>query len=448
MDAVTAAIEQVFQDEYGRVMAALIAKVRDFELAEDALQDALIDALAAWPRTGLPARPAAWLTAAAHRRAIDRLRRAAAHKRGGGAVVSLDATGDDEADGQPLAERLPSPDPTPDEALMITDDIPDERLALIFTCCHPALAVEAQVALTLRTLGGLATDEIARAFLVSEPTMAQRLTRARAKIRDAGIPYRVPPAHLLAERLPGVLSVLYLIFNEGYLATRGAALLRRDLCEDAITVCRVLVELMGERQPITAEARGLLALMLLHDARRAARTAADGGLVLLDDQDRALWDRVQIAEGVRILEGALAHGQPGPYQVQAAIAALHAEALNKDATDWAQIAALYDYLIEIAPTPPAEISRVVAISRTDGIDAGLRLLLNLGRRHADWETYVPYHAARAELLKQHGEREAAAEAYTRAIELCHNEPQRIYLHRQRAALLLVNRKGGAVSPPV
>jgi RNA polymerase sigma-70 factor (ECF subfamily) len=309
-------IERIFRAEHGRVLAALISQFEDFDLAEDALQDALVNALEHWQEDGIPGNPGAWLTAVARRRAIDRIRRSAT-----------------------LERSLPDPDlqPSYDEYEMDETQIPDERLKLMFTCCHPALALDAQIALTLHTLGGLKTYEIARAFLVPEPTMAQRLARARAKIRNAGIPYRVPPIDLLPERLDALLTVIYLIFNEGYSATGGDEPIRKELCLEAIRLCRVLVALMPE----SAETRGLLALMLVHDSRREARLDSAGALVLLSEQDRSRWDRAEIREGIEVLDEALALNNPGPYQVQAAISSLHAEAPNAEATDWKQIAGLY-----------------------------------------------------------------------------------------------------------
>ncbi|MCC6802333.1 MAG: RNA polymerase sigma factor [Anaerolineae bacterium] len=399
---VAAQIEQAFRAEHGRVLAALISQLGDFTLAEDALQDALVAALERWEIDGVPRSPGAWLLTVAKRRAIDRLRRASNVERKA-----------------PLLDSLVSED----EPDMDDNPIPDDRLKLMFTCCHPALALEAQVALTLHTLGGLSTPEVARAFLVPEPTMAQRLARARRKIRDAGIPYRVPPADLLPTRLDALLAVIYLIFNEGYVTTSGAALTRGDLCAEAIRLCRVLVALMVDN----AEARGLLALMLLHDSRRAARQNAADDLILLDEQDRSAWDRAKIREGIAVLDEALALRAPGPYQVQAAISALHAEAATPDDTDWHQIAALYDTLAVMTPSPVVEVNRAVAVAMAWGAAQGLALLLRLGD---DVDDYYPYHAARADLLRRTNQREAAADAYQRALELCGNRAERAYLLRR------------------
>ena len=306
--------------------------------------------------------------------------------------------------------------------------IPDDRLKLMFTCCHPALSLEAQVALTLHTLGGLSTQEVARAFLVPAPTMAQRLARARSKIREAGIPYRVPPADLLPERLEALLAVIYLIFNEGYVATEGKTggedqLTRPELCAEAIRLCRILVALL----PQSAEAQGLLALMLLHDARRETRLNEAGELVLLDEQDRTRWDREKIGEGMAVLDRAMALADPGPYQVQAAISALHAEAPTAEATDWGQIAALYDTLAKMAPSTVVEVNRAVATAMARGANAGLERLLSL---EDEADGYYPYHAARADLLRRTGQREAAADAYRRALELCGNSAEGAYLRRR------------------
>lgn len=422
-----AQIETIFRREHGRMLAALISHLGDFDRAEDALQDALIVALQRWQVQGIPQNPGAWLTAVAKRRAIDRLRRdTTAERKQADVFYAMNETG---------AAMVEPPDVTldaeEDADMANSDPIPDERLKLMFTCCHPSLALEAQVALTLRTLGGLSTAQIARAFLVSEAAMAQRLQRAKTKIRSAGIPYRVPPARLLPERLDALLAVLYLIFNEGYSATSGDALIRRELCAEAIRLCRVLVDLLPE-MPEKAEAQGLLALMLLHDSRREARVNAAGKLVLLEDQDRRLWDQAQIREGIGLVEAALRRGNPGPYQVQAAISALHAEAATAAATDWRQIAELYGVLRMMQPSPVVDVNRAVAVAMIAGPLAGLDLLLLLDEALAD---YYPYHVARAELLRQSAQREAAMEAYQQALTLCGNPLERAHLQRRLADLM-------------
>ena len=398
-------VERIFREEHGRVLAALISQFEDFDLAEDALQDALINALERWEIDDVPRNPGAWLLTASKRRAIDRIRRTSKES--------------DEVTLESQAQEEPEMD--------MDDSIPDDRLKLMFTCCHPALALEAQVALTLHTLGGLSTQEVARAFLVAEPTMAQRLARARKKIRDAGIPYRVPPADLLPERLTALLAVIYLIFNEGYVATSGDTPIRGELCGEAIRLCRILVELM----PQNAEAHGLLALMLLHDSRRAARLTPTGQLILLEEQDRTQWYRAKIHEGITVLDEALALYDPGPYQVQAAISALHAEAATPEATDWRQITALYETLAVMMPSPVVEVNRAVAVAMAQSPTVGLALL----QRIEGVEDYYPYHAARADLLRRTNQREAAADAYKRALDLCGNNAERAYLQRRLDEML-------------
>jgi RNA polymerase sigma-70 factor (ECF subfamily) len=401
---IQAAVAEAFRDEWGQVVATLIRITGDWDLAEECAQDAFTLALRRWPRDGVPRRPGAWLTTAARNRAIDRLRREAvgATKLREVAVLTHDSEPDDSG-------------------------VPDDRLRLMFTCCHPALAPEAQVALTLRTLAGLSTAEIARAFLVGEATMSKRLVRAKQKIRHAAIPYRVPPAHLLPERTSAVLAVLYLLFNEGYSATAGADLLRHDLSAEAIRLTRVLTVLM----PDEPEAVGLLALMLLHDARRATRLDAAGDLVILEDQDRSRWDTAEIDEGVALLDGALRRRAPGRYQVQAAIAACHAGAADAADTDWPQIAALYGRLAGLVPSPVVELNRAVAVGMADGPLAGLALVEEL-RSSGALEGYHLLPATRADLLRRLDRTSEAAEAYREALSLTTTDAERRYLDRRLA----------------
>jgi RNA polymerase sigma-70 factor (ECF subfamily) len=404
-----AQIDAIYRSESRRVLATLIRLLGDFELAEDALHDAFTAALKQWPRDGMPANPRAWLVSTGRFKAIDKLRRRARFD----ASLAI------------LAEDIEAGS----EGVKLDDQaVADDQLRLIFTCCHPALSPDARVALTLREVCGLTTEEIAHAFLTATPTLAQRIVRAKAKIRDAHIPYQVPSQADLPERLDTVLQVIYLVFNEGYSASSGAWLARSDLSGEAIRLGRLLVELMPE-----PEVMGLLALMLLHESRRAARTSPEGDLILLEDQDRSLWNRDQIAEGSALVQRALSSRRLGPYTLQAALSAVHANAPSVSVTDWEQIVGLYDLLLEVEPSPVVELNRAVAVAMRDSFEAGLALIdAILGR--GDLADYHLAHAARADLCRRLGRKEEARNSYERALSLTRQEPERRFLERRLAEL--------------
>jgi RNA polymerase sigma-70 factor (ECF subfamily) len=409
---VNTAVDDVYRADWGRIVATLIRLCGDFDVAEDAAQEAFAAAVKQWPNEGVPTSPAAWIIQTAKHKAVDGLRRQTRF--------------------QEKAESYAQEQPTTTEQPELTDhEIPDDRLRLIFTCCHPALAPESQVALTLRTLCGLDTDEIARGFLVPATTMAQRLVRAKRKIRDAGIPYKIPDTSQIRERLDAVLTVIYLVFNEGYASTHGKRLLRTDLCAEAIRLARIVRVLLAPYPP--AEVTGLLALMLLHDSRRDARVDEAGDLVVLEEQDRALWNHASIAEALPLVNQAIASPIAGPYALQAAIAAEHCKAQHYEQTDWRQIVELYDRLAGLQPSPIVSLNRAVAVAMADGLERGLQLIDDL-TASGELDDYHLLHAARADLLRRSGSNKEAAASYTRALELTSNDAERRFLEKRLRSL--------------
>ena len=408
-------VESVFRQESGRIIATLIRLAGSFDAAEEAMQEAFAAALATWPAKGVPENPAAWITAVAQRKLVDQIRR--------------ERTRREKQD--PLQYETPTVHHPEADLLFDAENMnyPDDRLRLIFTCCHPALNQDAQVALTLRTLGGLTTPEIARAFLLPEPTLAQRLVRAKNKIQSAHIPYEVPPLEHVSERLESVQAVIYLIFNEGYTATAGDSLIRRELCAEAIRLGRTLCDLL----PNEPENLGLLALMLLHDSRRATRVDPEGRLVTLEDQDRSRWDRERIGEGLELVDRALRMGRVGTYQLQAAIAALHSQASSPAKTDWRQIAALYQELLRIAPSPVVALNHAVAVAMSEGLQPGLAEMERVGES-GGLEQYYLYHAARADILRRLGRKAEAASAYQEALQRATNKVEQDYLRHRLSQL--------------
>jgi RNA polymerase sigma-70 factor, ECF subfamily len=410
-------VDAIYRSDSRRVLATLIRLLGDFDLAEEALHDAFVSAIESWPKEGLPRNPRTWLVSTGRFKAIDRLRRSSRFDSADGVALER------------IAERAAQSSTAPGNDARDGDDaVEDDRLRLIFTCCHPALSADAQIALTLREVCGLTTEEVARAFLTPAPTLAQRIVRAKSKIRDAGIPYEIPSLSDLPERLDSVLHVIYLVFNEGYFASAGPELTKETLSAEAIRLGRLLVELLPE-----PEAMGLLALMLLHEARRAGRTSSAGDLILLEDQDRSLWNRAQIQEGVALVERALASRRIGPYSLQAAIAAVHAEALDTQSTDWTQIVALYDLLLKAEPSPVIELNRAAAIAMRDGAEVGLELIDKILAK-GELVDYSAAHAARGELCRRLGRVPDARAAYTRTLELVTQESERRFLERRLAEL--------------